>query len=509
MCTSGVLNLYLCCRVLMKRHHYSTIANFFVIYAVSVTIYCFAAAFGLAATTLEQMKLSTIIQYIGLPFSAPLGLLFIMKYLGITIKKKTYLALFTIPIISLIMVVTNDYHHLHYRVFEVDPNLGAPFIYMEIGIWYMIYGSFTFACMFVAFLLVLSRWGETDRAYRTQLIALIFGQLVPMLTAFVYLIGLTPPGIDPVPMILWVSSLLYLWSINSSQLFKIMPIAKDAIFNSINDGVIVLDESDRVIEFNNACEQMFPLLTRSLFGKGFDDVWLSLAGRAFPFPLSHVAFKSEIELVVNNSKRVYQIRTSALEPVTNGKGMLLIFTDITEVNRLQKKLEQQAYYDELTEIFNRRAFFTHCEEEIAAAREASNPFTIILLDIDYFRKVNDTYGHYIGDRLLVHVAKVCQAELTEGMLFARYGGEEFVLALSGRTIEEGQIIANKLRRKIQEQPLLIAEGIISVTFSSGVAEAMKTNEETLHQLLNKADQALYAAKRDGRNRVHIYTENLL
>lgn len=493
----------------MKRHQYTTIANFFVIYAVSVTIYCFAAAFGLAATTLEQMKLWTIIQYIGLPFSSPLGLLFIMKYLGITIKKKMYVALFTIPFISFVMVATNDYHHLHYRVFEVDPNLGAPFIQMEIGLWYMIYGSFTFSCMFIAFLLVLSRWGETDKAYRTQLIALMFGQLVPMLTAFVYLIGLTPPGIDPVPMILWVSSLLYLWSINSSKLFKIMPIAKDAIFNSINDGVIVLDDSYRIIEFNKACEPMFPLLNKSMFGKDFDEVWFTLSGSSFPFSLNTSELKSEIELVVDDSNRIYQVRTSTLERVTSGKGLLLIFTDITEIKRLQKKLEQQAYYDELTQVLNRRAFFTYCEEEIAAARETSSPFTIILLDIDYFKKVNDTYGHYVGDQLLIHVAKICQSELTGGMLFARYGGEEFVLALSGHSMAEGQMLANVLRKKIEEQPLITNEGMISVTFSSGVAEAMKTTEETLHQLLNKADQALYRAKREGRNQVQVYSEGMI
>ncbi|WP_322090975.1 histidine kinase N-terminal 7TM domain-containing protein [Cytobacillus massiliigabonensis] len=106
--------------------------------------------------------------------------------------------------------------------------------------------------MFLALLLVFFHWKETAKVYRPQLIILMCGQLVPILTAFIYLLGFTPPGIDPVPMVLWISSLLYLWSIHSSRMFTIMPIAKDAIFNSINDGVIVLDETNRLIELNQA-----------------------------------------------------------------------------------------------------------------------------------------------------------------------------------------------------------------------------------------------------------------
>ena len=110
------------------------------------------------------------------------------------------------------------------------------------------------------FLLAVYRWKETAKAYRLQLISLMVGQLVPIVTAFIYLMGFTPQGIDPVPMVLWVSSFLYLWSINSSRMFTVMPVAKDAIFNSINDGVIVLDESYRLIEFNLASKNMFPQL---------------------------------------------------------------------------------------------------------------------------------------------------------------------------------------------------------------------------------------------------------
>ncbi|WHZ02697.1 diguanylate cyclase [Neobacillus sp. YX16] len=505
ICTSGVLNLYLCLNVFIKRNDYKNIAHYFILYTAAITIYCFASAFGLMATTFEQIKFWTIVQYIGMPISSPLGLLFIMKYVGKKITKTGYLALLTIPFISLVMVATNDFHHLHYRVFEADPILGAPYVHQEIGIWYLIHGVFIFSCMFAAFFLVLSRWKETAKVYRPQLISLLFGQLVPMLTAFLYLIGFTPPGIDPVPMVLWLSSLLYLWSIHSSRLFTLIPIAKEAIFNSINDGVMVLDESSQLIEFNQACKRMFPSLNETMLGMEYDEVWFALSGVSFPSQLGRAATAHEIQLVTDFWERFYQVRTSTLKYASNSKGLLIIFTDITELKRLQMKLEHQAFYDELTGIYNRRAFFQKCEQEYSTAKMDFSPFTVILIDVDFFKKVNDTYGHNVGDQMLMHIVKIIQSQLKPGMLFARYGGEEFVVALKESTAVAGEALANQLRRYVEKQPLLTSEGVISVTLSSGVAQATKETPETLYQLLNKADKALYSAKREGRNQVHVYT----
>ncbi len=502
ICTSGVLNLYLGAYVFFRRHQYKSIAHIFMIYTASITIYCFAAAATLLSTSLEEIKFWTTILYIGMPASAPLGLMFIMHYLGIKITKKRFIALLIIPFISMIMVATNDFHHLHYRVYEIDPNLGAPFVLQEIGIWYMIHGIYTFASLFVAFLFVLLRWRETAKEYRPQLIALMFGQFVPMLTAFVYLLGLTPPGVDPVPMVLWVSSLLYVWSISSSRLFSIMPIAKDTIFNSINDGVIVLDDFNQMIEFNDASKEMFPKLNKSMFGMTFDQVWLEVTEGSPPLELEHAIASMEVQFVQNGIERIYQIRTSPLQHAHNRKGLLLIFTDITELKKLQLKLEHHAYYDELTQIYNRRAFFEKCEQVFLEAKQSATPFAVMLLDIDFFKNVNDTYGHDVGDQLLKHMVKVCQSQLSEEVLFARYGGEEFVLALKGSAAVASERIAERLRKHTEIQPLETAEGDISVTLSIGLAELV--TDETLYQLLKKADKALYDAKRHGRNQVQCW-----
>ena len=507
ICTSGVLNLYLFSYVCVNRHRYKNIVHFFMFYTASITIYCFASAFSLLTTTLGQIKFWTIIQYVGMPISTPLGLLFVMKYLGIPISSKKAFSLLVIPLLTLVMVATNDWHHLHYRVYEIDSTLGAPYMHQEIGLWYMIHGVYIFTCMLVAFLLAISRWKETAKIYRPQLFSLILGQLIPMLTAFLYLIGFTPKGVDPVPMVLWLSSLLYLWSISSSRLFTLMPIAKDTIFNSISDGVIVLDESIRLVEFNQMSKEYFPQLNKTFIGRDFYELWHDLSGNNFPLELKLTSHLQEIEVATDETKRVYQIRTSPLLQMKNNKGLIMIFTDITELKRLQTKLHYQANYDDLTQIYNRRAFMESCEQDFTVAMEKTIPFTVILMDIDHFKKVNDTYGHQLGDQLLKHVVDICRHELTEDQVFARYGGEEFALYLNGYTAEQAEVLGNRLRKSLKKQDLHSSVGVIPVTFSMGIAQAIQGTMETVAQVLNKADKALYSAKQAGRNQVHIYTED--
>lgn len=120
--------------------------------------------------------------------------------------------------------------------------------------------------------------------------------------------------------------------------------------------------------------------------------------------------------------------------------------------------------------------------------------------------MNDTYGHQTGDQMLVHVAQICKAEMGEHILFARYGGEEFVLALPGYTLAEGENFANYLRFCIEQKPLVENEKLVTITSSFGVSVTTGAVEETIHQLLHKADEALYAAKRAGRNQVRVFNE---
>lgn len=173
-------------------------------------------------------------------------------------------------------------------------------------------------------------------------------------------------------------------------------------------------------------------------------------------------------------------------------------------NKLRFALENAAH-DPLTGLFNRRFFERRLREESAHARRHRRPFAIVLVDLDYFKLVNDTYGHEDGDRVLRHVAEVIQSSLREDDVACRYGGEEFVVLLRATTGAAARAVANRLRAALAQTPIDLGpkNEPRHVTFSAGVAAADERNHFHADDIVARADAALYRAKRGGRNRVEI------
>jgi diguanylate cyclase (GGDEF)-like protein len=130
---------------------------------------------------------------------------------------------------------------------------------------------------------------------------------------------------------------------------------------------------------------------------------------------------------------------------------------------------------------------------------------VILFDLDHFKQVNDTYGHALGDQMLIHTTKIVRESLRQGEIIGRYGGDEFVILLPGSDCVQGQQIAERLCEKINSQAIATGKGDLSVTLSLGIAELRQASDLTLETLLAHADHALYTAKRAGRNQLAIYT----
>ncbi|AXE28639.1 GGDEF domain-containing protein [Chromobacterium phragmitis] len=190
------------------------------------------------------------------------------------------------------------------------------------------------------------------------------------------------------------------------------------------------------------------------------------------------------------------LRSNSQEKRRLEQERLRLIEELTEVSRL----------DFLTGIANRRAFTQAAHAEIARARLARESATLILFDIDYFKQVNDQYGHDAGDAVLVHVAAMLNRACRDGDLAGRYGGEEFVLLARHGGASPGDALAERLRAGIEETPCALPSGEwLAVTASFGVA-ALNDIRPTLEQMLQAADRALYSAKRQGRNRI-VMAEN--
>ena len=174
----------------------------------------------------------------------------------------------------------------------------------------------------------------------------------------------------------------------------------------------------------------------------------------------------------------------------------LLMAEIAERKRAEEKLRELSEKDHLTMIFNRRKFFEILGAEVAKAKRYGRPLSIIMLDIDHFKNVNDTYGHNIGDIVLKTTTNAVSSVIREVDIFARYGGEEFMVLSPETGIKGALVLAEKIRGAVEKHSY---PAVGSITISAGVVEL--SGEDSAGALIKKADEALYLAKNRGRNRV--------
>ena len=170
-----------------------------------------------------------------------------------------------------------------------------------------------------------------------------------------------------------------------------------------------------------------------------------------------------------------------------------------------QELERLSTTDPLTGLPNRRFFDMAAQQLLHLSTRNMRPFSVLMIDIDYFKRVNDTYGHAVGDKVLVAVAQACQESIRGADLSTRYGGEEFCFLLSETNSKGAYILAERIRATIAALKFESSNQSFSVTVSIGISECGEDEKVSLKNLLERSDEALYKAKRAGRNRVVIWT----
>ena len=254
----------------------------------------------------------------------------------------------------------------------------------------------------------------------------------------------------------------------------------------------------------------YDLIVISLGMRGFDGLRLCSQLRSLP-----EARNVPILVVVTDGDR--RKLTQALEmgvndyltrPVDRNELVARVRTQLRKkryADRLRYNMQlslEMAITDQLTGLFNRRYMTSHLDNLMASATKAGKPLSFVIMDIDYFKAVNDTHGHDIGDEVLHEFAKRIGENVRGIDLACRYGGEEFVVVMPETDSGFAYAVAERLRKSIETTPIAIsrAPGKINITISIGIA-ASEGEHDTADALLRRADQALYSAKRNGRNRV--------
>ncbi|MEA1975410.1 MAG: GGDEF domain-containing protein [Bacillota bacterium] len=222
--------------------------------------------------------------------------------------------------------------------------------------------------------------------------------------------------------------------------------------------------------------------------------------------VSFLYFLSEI-IPYNN---YYYQTSNAMNHFLSGITILTVSVSITYIFSKYSiflyyrnvELNKLANTDSLTQILNRRVLFEHGAEEYLLAKKYNYEFTLILLDIDHFKNVNDLYGHPAGDLLLKKLTNLILNSTRKEDTFARYGGEEFALLLRKTDSNEGNLIANKLLLLIGNEEFIINENILNITVSIGVAQ-YNHSYSSFEDIIQDADKALYHSKENGRNQVTV------
>jgi diguanylate cyclase (GGDEF)-like protein/PAS domain S-box-containing protein len=305
-----------------------------------------------------------------------------------------------------------------------------------------------------------------------------------------------------------------------------------AAFDSLAEGLIVLDQKGRIVLANATFRRWND--SDALYGKaisGLDWVTRALPGDASTHPWVQAMNQrapvrgQAIEFPQPSGERVKAIVACARIQDGYGKtrGCMVTFNDVTELDRTNEQLRETlkkldasreqieaqnielqhlASRDPMTGCLNRRAFFAALEPLFAQAREQRSPLCCIMTDIDHFKSFNDRYGHAVGDQVIQAVARSLTNGLGRDDLLCRYGGEEFCIVLPGASLENAAAVAERLRAEIERiaGSQVKANELVRITSSFGVAMLTRAVSSPA-DLLDQADTALYQAKEAGRNRV--------
>lgn len=213
------------------------------------------------------------------------------------------------------------------------------------------------------------------------------------------------------------------------------------------------------------------------------------------------------DVIARRDGRSLAVRMTVTEMQESGErvGVEVVFQDVSIRREMERELERMATTDPLTGVTNRRQFIDRCEQELQRMKRFGDPVSLLMIDVDHFKRVNDSYGHAVGDAVLKHLAELALEQLRRTDVFARIGGEEFAFLLAGSGIEGALDFAARFRGLVEGRPAPTDRGSIGLTISIGAAQGDR-HDQGADDLLRRADAALYRAKASGRNRVEAESE---
>ena len=479
-------------------------STFFPFLLFAVLFYQLGNLIEIVSTTVDVANVGFKIRFIGVPFIPTLWYLCVLEFCGIEFKKKYTLPfLFVVPLLICFLVGTWEWNHLLFSdvIYSEGSYWGNPKIIPgPLFYWRQLY---QYSINILGIVTLVSQYRKGNRRFRKQIFLFLVSALIPFFNTSTYIVAIGRYNIDITPYGLLVSVILLSYFLYQMGVINRANIIKENALDQVNEGVILFDLDGIYMDCNNAAQLIFPELKKVPMCTGIADM------AYLPFNSSTLdgeQKKSSIQEFTKENegtlKKTFGVSIAPIHFHRKPIGYGVILNNISLMKKALGDLEEKSIKDPLTKLYNRGYLFTVAENWLESARLNSEPFGVVMFDIDHFKKVNDTHGHVYGDFVLREMAEICSLGLRQSDILGRYGGEEFCLLLLNTPAEGAYVKAESLRAKIASHRF-VQDGVqISITSSFGVASYDRELEnDTFTEILKRADTNLYKAKHEGRNKV--------
>ncbi len=409
-----------------------------------------------------------------------------------------------LPIITFTLVQTNETHRAIWASWNVVPVndhlqiLRVP----NYGSWFWVNVIYSYSLVFIGAIIISMQHLRAAEIYKKQSRWLVIGAVTPLLFNFIYIFNLIPQmRKDFSPLAFAFAGVAFAVGIFQHGLLDITPIARNTILENMQEGMIVIDREGRLLDINPAARKLLLPTKDTIIGNPLEK-HLPEVKPLLPKD-DQQSRTREFSIRRNRVERNFEGKLSALRDHNDRRlGYLLILQDITERKKLHQEVENLASKDSLTGLHNRRYLLELAQQEIHRSYRYKHPVSLLIIDIDYFKNINDTYGHLIGDQILTNFAEFLQKTLRNADIIGRYGGDEFVILLPETTSGTALTTATRLCTAIRNSSYSTTKGEVRFTLSIGISSENDVKKDTdLYAFLERADRALYRAKESGRNRV--------
>ncbi len=430
------------------------------------------------------------------------------------------------PLLTILVIATSRFHSLFYKLFHPVVAHGFTEMAWDPGPWFWFNIVCSYLILLAAVLILLRALLHAGAYARVQLATVLVGCMIPWaVNAYAVFWPSATRDLEVTPLTAAASGLIFAYALFRQRLLDIVPVARSLLFEKLRDGVLVLDLNGRIVDANEAAQhilqidgrayglQIWEILPhwrdfRETLDKSGPEVTFELQGRRDPSRYYDVSVISLLDSRGNHTGRLISIRDVTERKRTElelHKMNLRLRRQVRKISALHDELQEQAIRDPLTGLYNRRYLDETLEREFSRARRASYPISIILMDVDEFKRVNDTYGHKSGDRVLTVLGEIIRQNVRLGDIPCRYGGEEFVVVLPDTPIEIAAQRAEQIRQRFHAIHFFKGGDAVVPTLSLGVA-AYPAHGRSAAKVLHAADRAMYIAKSSGGNKVLRYDD---